>query len=222
MGKQLVEKREASWVQAFTDAVKALNERPSEHLYGTAPKNVDGNDELSYTLDYNAGREVRAQSLLMHRLEDRLRAAGKFRVQLPRDQWQKAYQPRYSATVYQVKSIRNEVVEDTRGGFHRLFLAQPVTEGESTPFPLSVRAGNAQQSERRRLAMQPYMEALKAALGEGSMSLSEAGSYLETIPGYTAALRAQNLDGLRAVLLLFDAFELVGAGAGTRVSVRAD
>ena len=219
MGKQLVEGKEEPWVKAFTDAVKALNERPSEHLHGAAPKNVE-NDELAYVLDYNAGREIRTQTTYIRQLEDRIRAAGKFRVLLPRDQRQKAYQPVYSATVYTVKSIHNEVVEDSRGGLHRLSLCRPVSDGESTTFPLSVRAGNAEQTARRRQALQPYMEALKAHLGEGAVPLQEAGEFLETIPGYTAALRANKIDGLRSVLLIFDEFEVIGAGGGARVAVR--
>lgn len=83
MGKQLVEGRGVSWVQAFRDAVKALNERPSEHLLGTAPKDSDANAEVTYALDYNAGREIKEQTAYLRRLEDRLRAAGRFRVLVP-------------------------------------------------------------------------------------------------------------------------------------------
>lgn len=221
MGKQMVEGREESWVKAFTDAVKALNERPSDHLYGTAPKDSDANKETTYTLDYNAGREIRDQTAYMNRLEDRLRAAGKFRVLVPPEQRQKAYMPAYSAKIYTVKSIRNGIVEDSRGGLHQMFLTTPVFEGEDTTFPKSVRAGNAQQSEQRRQALGPYMEALKARLGDGSMPIQEAGEFLETIPGYTAAMRANKIEGLRAALYLFDEFELTGSGGGAKVSMRS-
>jgi hypothetical protein len=220
MGRALVAGREESWVKAFTDAVKALNERPSEHLFGAAPKNADG-EKLGYVLDYNAGLVMRDQTTYMRKLEDRLRAAGKFRVAVPVDQRQKSYQPAYSGKVYTLKRIHNDLVEDSQGGLHRLMEVQPVADGDSTVFPQSVRPGNAEQTRQRRQALQPFMEALKAHLGEGSESLQEAGEFLQTIPGYTAAMRANKLDGLRAALLLFDEFETIGAGARTKISVRA-
>lgn len=127
----------------------------------------------------------------------------------------------YSAKVYTVKSIRNEIVEDSQGGLHRLFLCVPVSDGEDAKFPESVKAGNAQQREQRRQALEPFMQALKARLGGGNLPIQQAGEFLETIPGYTAAMRANKVEGLRAALLLFDEFELVGQGAGAKVAVRA-
>jgi hypothetical protein len=51
IGKELEETHSRCWVKALPKAVKALNERPHDHLLGAAPVDVDKNPVLRYALD---------------------------------------------------------------------------------------------------------------------------------------------------------------------------
>ena len=218
IGKELVDTKGESWVERLKGAVEALNARPLGHLYGASPDETD-NQELTYLLDYNAGKDIAKQTELMTRLRAKLEVVGRFRDLLPRNQWQKQGQPRYSGEIFRVKAIRGGLVEDTHGHFHQLFLCRAVVGGESAVYPKSVRAGDAAKDEERRQAMQPFMEALKAHLGDEPSSIYDAGGFLATVPGYTQAVRGLKLEGLRQIALLFPEDFLL---TGDQIRVKSD
>jgi len=201
-------------------AVKALNERPSEHLFGAAPNDVGKDPVLGFALDAQAGREIAVNDALGQQSAEKLRAAGAYRVLLPRSKWPRADQARYSAEVYKVAKVKHGYVTNSEGHSHAVHLVLPV--------PIGSREGERQvrvkDQDARHAALQPFVTALVGWLGNASASLQEAGEFLATIPDYTETVKRLKLQkpGFRFIAGLFKELQLYGGeGVLTRVRVRS-
>jgi hypothetical protein len=220
IGKELEETRSRCWVRVLPKAVKALNERPNDHLLGAAPVDIDTNPVLRYALDAQAGREILFNCELGRQAAEKLRVAGAYRVMLPRSDWPRADQPRYSAEVHTVAKVEHSYVTDTEGNVEEVHLVLPVPLGSRT----GERQVRVKDHELRQTTLQPFITALVAHLGDGSASLQQAGEFLATIPHYTETVKDLKLysQGFRVIATMFPELELFGGtGALTRVRVKA-
>ena len=230
MGKDMSETGSERWVDALPRAVSALNSRPHPHVFDAAPEDLQSeteqdNKELARQVDVQAGVDILANAKQSQQATDKLREAGAYRVLLPKREWPRVDQPRWSAEVHRVQNVRGGYVTDTAGERTQLRFALPVPANSAdVEAPRALRGGNAARNTARRQALEPFVTALVAhlqVLGR-SASLQEAGSFLATLPGYTDMVRRLNLHagGIRAVAALFDDLMLAGDGAETRVEVR--
>jgi hypothetical protein len=184
-----------------------------------APVDVGKNPVLRYALDVQAGREIAYNDALGKQAAEKLRAAGAYRVLLPRSEWPRADQARYSAGVHTVAKVEHGYVTDTQGNTHQVHLVLPVPTGSRT----GERQVRLKDHEPRQLDLQPFITALVAHLGDGSATLQAAGELLATIPHYTETVKGLKLQkpGFRFIAGLFKELELFGGeGVLTRVRVR--
>lgn len=223
VAQELVETGSESWIDALPRAIGALNTRPSAHLLGSAPDDVEDNAPLNYALEARAGEDVLANSKQLTRATKMLLDAGAYRVLLPRREWQRTDQPKYSSEVHEVQSIKNGYVFSKSGLRHQIRFAAPVPKDSQTiRVPRAIMPGDAARDDARREVLKPFIEALKGHLGGGSATLMQAGMFLSKVPGYTDAMKNLKLHdaGFRVVAALFDDLDVFGGeGAQTRVKV---
>ena len=217
-------------MDALPRAVSALNRRPHPHVFDAAPEDLQSeteqdNKELARQVDVQAGVDILANAKQSQEAADKLKEAGAYRVLLPKREWPRVDQPRWSAEVHRVQNVGGGYVTDTAGERTQLRCALPVPANSAdVEAHKALRGGNAARHTARRQALEPFVTALVAhlqVLGR-SASLQEVGSFLATLPGYTDMVRRLNLHagGIRAVAALFDDLMLAGDGAETRVEVR--
>lgn len=224
IAKELTDTGGERWVDALPRAVDALNDRPHPHLFGAAPNDTDSNANLRRLLDTNAGFDILENSKQTRAAETVLREAGAYRVLLPKREWPRADQARYSSQVFRVASVNAGYVTDTDGVRTQVRFALPVpASSTSVELPLAIRSGNVARDAARRQALEPFATALKAHLGNRSLTIQQAATFMTTIPGYSEAVKIAGLTkgGLRSVAQLFDDLELFGGdGADTKVAVK--
>lgn len=138
-------------------------------------------------------------------------------MRLPKREWPRVDQPRWSAEVHRVQNVRGGYVTDNNGERTQLSFALPVPANSAdVEHPRALRGGNAARNTARRQALEPFVTALVAHLQvlRRSAFLQEAGSFLATLLGYTDMVRRLNLHagGSRAVAALFDDLVLAGDG----------
>ena len=230
MGKEMTETGSERWVDALPRAVRALNSRPHPHLFDAAPEDLQSdteqeNTELARHVDAQAGVDILANAKQSQQVVDKLREAGAYRVLLPKREWPRVDQPRWSSDVHHVHGVKGGYVTDDNGERTQVRFALPVPANSvDVEPPTALRGGNAVRNAARRQALEPFVTALVAhlqVLGR-SITLQDAGSFLATLPGYTDMVRRLGMypGGFRTVAALFDDLRLAGDGAQTRVEVR--
>ena len=77
----------ASWPRELPAIVQALNKRPNSGTLDHSPASVPGNDELQFTLQQWAARDIVTSAQNTQKLEDGLLAAGAARPLLDKGTW---------------------------------------------------------------------------------------------------------------------------------------
>ena len=81
------------WEERLTRVVRGMNASPHEHLMGSAPKDVDGNEVLDFALRKKAALDLQHNDKIIREREKRLETAGAFRVQEPWDKFERSFKP---------------------------------------------------------------------------------------------------------------------------------
>lgn len=107
-------------IDALPRAVRALNRRPHPRLFDAAPEDVQQGTEQDNTervrhVDTQAGVDIWAHAKQPQHAAYQLRAAGSYRVLLPKHEWPRVDRPRWSSEEHQVQSVRGGYVTDTIG-----------------------------------------------------------------------------------------------------------
>ncbi len=97
-------------------AVKAYNANSHSALMNTAPDHVSGAPVLQYELEKQSGFDAASSSNMNEKnCIDKLRSLVAVRIRLPRSNWKRAGQPRYSEKVYEFLNIYGKDAKATDG-----------------------------------------------------------------------------------------------------------
>jgi hypothetical protein len=140
-------------------------------------------------LNYQAGEEAKELTSQLQTQEEKLKEAGAFRTLLLRNKFDKTGKPKWSSEVHQLKEVRDGFAVGTDGVRERLRFVLPVSkDSHSVKLPAAIAGGDNARDKLRREKLQPFISALEAHIGTGSLHLQEAGNFLGTLPGYRDAL----------------------------------
>lgn len=201
MGKDMTEFGSERWIDALLWTVRALNSRPHPHSFDATPEDLQPgtaqeNKERARHVDAQVGEDILANAKQSQQAADQLRAAGTYRVLLPKREWPRVVQPRWSSEVHRVQTIRRGYVTDTTGERTQLRFALflPATSAGVEP-PRALCCGSAVRNTARRQALEPLITALIAHVDVRgrSASLQEAGELFASIAGYTDMVRILSL-----------------------------
>ncbi|MCP3880632.1 MAG: transposase family protein, partial [Sulfitobacter sp.] len=215
MAKEMTAKGSDSWVKALAAATKAYNANSHSALMGTAPADVSKTPVLQYALEKQSGLDEAHNSDLHTSRVAKLRAAGAFRLVLPRSTWVRSGQPRYSEKVYELDHFVGTDVVATDGTRRPVRDALAVPRGsQEVKVPRELKGGRPIRDEGAKLALRPFATALRGFLGPtGSLTLQGAGTKLRGVPGFSAAMAEQRIAGngaLKRFLALFPEFKVEG------------
>jgi hypothetical protein len=230
LAKQLTDdKTKRSWSESLKHATTAYNNQPHGALLDTKPKNVDQSKELQYTLEAEAGENIQTNAENHAARAEKLLKAGGFRKVLPRSQWERASQPKYTEKVFPVVSIENSnvVTENNQQVPVRRVLAVPI--GSTTvEIPRVLQAGDARRDDARREKMRPFANQLVTILGQQlatilGLTLQGAGTKMRKVAGFAAAMTENRLVGVgalaRFIKLYPELFRISGQAPNQRVSL---
>ena len=121
-----------------------MNASPQDHLLGSAPNDVPNNDELQFHLKKDAAEAVRQNDKVVRKRENRLNAAGAYRVMDPPERFERVHKPRYGGTVHNLQRIEGDEAVDAEGKRHNIKFPLPVPRGSaSIPDQPMARKGSA-------------------------------------------------------------------------------
>ena len=220
IAQEMAEDGGGNWVRHLAPAVKARNASSHSHLMGSEPREVEGNEELRYELQKQAGYD-RKRNVDVH--QDRLvrlRQAGFFRVVAPRSTWTRAMTPQWSNRVHTLREVVGGVAVDDEGNRYPVRDTLPVPAGSTDLQAPDDLRGRAKDAERRR-TLERFASALERLLGRESLTLQGAGTKLRRTPGFSTAMQEQRVTGIgaleRFIRLYPDRFTITGAGQSKRV-----
>jgi len=218
--QDMVEDASQSWVKHLTRAVKALNSNSHDHLMGSAPSDVKGNNVLQYALKKEAGQDAMKNTKQHADRTAALRAAGAFRVLLPSKTFTRTTTARWSNEVHQVSSFIGIEVVDTKGARFHVRDTQPVkATSKDTKAPADL--GSAAKGEMQRTSLRNFARALNGFLGAEGLTLQGAGTKLRKVPGFTEAMTEAKVTGIgaleRFIRLFPDMFVVEGEAQRKRV-----
>ena len=223
MKKEMTATGSESWLKALPLAVKAHNSNSHPAVLGTAPEDVAKTPVLQYELEKQAGYDEAHNSELHATRVAKLRSAGAFRLLLPRSTWVRSGQPRYSDKVYELDHFIGPDVVAKDGTRRPARDALPVPRGsQEVKVPRELKGGRPVRDEGARAALRPFATALRGFLGpNGSLSLQGAGTKLRGVPGFSAAMIAQRLTGIGALMRFLELFpEFKVEGVAPKATVR--
>ncbi len=210
-----------SWVEALPKATRAYNDNSHPHLMGSAPNDVKDSPELQYALEKEAGEDIAHNHAEHMKRLRRLLEQGAFRVVLPRSEWTRTGEPRYSERVREVDYLVGSSVVGTDGARFAIRDVLAVPSGSAdVQVPQEIRGGNPVRQSAQQAALRPFAEALKGFLGDGFLTLQGAGTKLSHVPGFRETMRAQRIGGIGALqrfLALFPEFVIEGQAPRARV-----
>ena len=210
-----------SWVEALPKATRAYNDNSHPHLMGSTPNDVKDSPELQYALEKEAGEDIAHNHAEHVKRLRRLLEQGAFRVVLPRREWTRTGEPRYSERVHTVDHLVGSSVVSTDGARFAVRDVLAVPSGSAdVQVPREIRGGNPARQGAQQEALRPFAEALKGFLGDGFLTLQGAGTKLSQVPGFRDAMRAQRMGGngaLQRFLALFPDFVIEGQAPRARV-----
>ena len=220
IAQEMAEDGGGNWVRHLAPAVRARNASSHSHLMGSEPKEVEGNEELRYELQRQAGLDLRHNGAVHQSRVDKLRQAGFFRVVAPRSTWTRAMTPHWSNRVHVLQDIVGTVAVDDEGNRFPARDTLPVPAGSVNMQAPDDLRGRAKDAERRR-APERFASALERLIGREALTLRGAGTKLRRAPGFSAAMQAQRITGIgaleRFIRLYPDRFAITGAGQSKRV-----
>ena len=209
-----------SWGENLAKAVAGMNNSPNDHLMGSNPADVKGNNVLQLALQEQAGRDMLANARQHADRMAALRTAGAFRTRLPEKTFTRATTARWSNEVHKVASFVGDQVVDDKGARFPIRDVLPVKVGSKDVAAASDIGTDAKQREQRE-KMRPFAQALAGMLGDEGLSIQGAGTKLRKLPGFTERMEEARLTGIgaleRLVRLYPASFEVEGEGQRKRI-----
>ncbi len=105
----------------------ALNTRKNPHLLGSSVDEFFRHGDLQFTMDKAAGQETQHNKAIANAHVDALTKAGAYRLLLPRHEWPRKDQAKWSGQTHKVRRVVNpRFVVNTKRALHEIRFALPV------------------------------------------------------------------------------------------------
>ena len=216
--QRMTRQNSTQWHTLVSKAQDAYNESVINSI-GGAPNDFEGDSEQAKTLQFqreqDAARALEHNDAMLKKKAEQLTSTAAFREMAPREQWQRAYKPKWESAIQGVKEIKAGQVESTDGKISALASVQPVpadTERRDAP---DFR-GRGLRDERLRTTLRRYALDLHDALGGRDIALTAAARLM---PADYATTKPTSL--LFAAFLALYPQLFVVSGEGTSKTVRA-
>ena len=197
------------WQERLARVVRGMNASPHEHLMGSAPKDVDGNEVLDFALRKKAALDLQHNDKIIRDREKKLETTGAFRIQEPWSKFERSFKPRFSDKVHQIARIEEgNVVVDTQGKKEAVKLVKPVPVGSTDARPGQfARRGSAQVDAKKRAILEPFARKVVRHIGRGNdMELWRVGEFVKRQRGFNDRAREAGINMKRKIANFLRAF----------------
>jgi hypothetical protein len=186
------------WAPLVSRVVNAYNDTVHDALEGRAPDDVEGDADLQFSLEQKAARDLQTNTKLIEARGQKLLREGGFRTELPPNDFERSFHPRYSDVVHKVKAIHNAYVEDEHGNIQPTKHVLAVPSASENVDTKGLGLGSAQREREHLAALEPFKDRILTYVGAGKW-IHEVALYMKTI-GADRALKGINYK--KAALLL--------------------
>ena len=224
IGKSMAKNETTRWISFLDKAVKSYNDTPHETTFDEPPGKLS--DVSKFFLYKENALKLKQNSNQLKNRQENLQNLGAFRPMMPRQEWTRAFKPKYSGKVLQVESINLSKVKASDGKFYDISRVLPVkSDSAQLNLPKTLVQGNEVKIKKQKDALRPFVDDLKNFLGNEEKSLNAANTFLKSLPNYENTLKDLNLNkpgSLTFFLRLFPGtFSLnIKAEGGSTVKVK--
>ena len=107
----------------------------------------------------------------------------------------RGFKPRWSTELYNVARVEGAFVWDDQGNRYLSKFTQPVRGNVDDPPARRIEMGGSEQNEtRKRQVLIDFAERVKRQIGDGTVTLSQVGTFLRRVGGFQAAAREARLN----------------------------
>ena len=209
-----------NWAENLKKATGVYNDKGHSYLMQSAPDDVKGPDVLQYELTKRQGEQIKHNNDKWKARAGRLRDEGAFRVPLPRTEWQRVDQPKYSGKVYEVSGLTGSNVETTTGESFPVKTALAVPRGSRNVDLADSGPGQGKRALQRQM-LQDYAKDVKALLTSEGVTLASITRFLQGRAGFLDTAEAYGVPRsgrfVNFLKLYPQFFKIAGSGSGIKV-----
>ena len=114
MFREMAKDNTTSWINYVEKATNSYNNTPHGTTYNEAPEDVSDDAIVKFRLLQDNAEKLARNSKQLKNRQEKLEAAGGFRVMLPRSEWNRSFKPKWSGEVKTVDAIDGGFVSDSR------------------------------------------------------------------------------------------------------------
>ena len=216
LGRVQTTENRRDWAELLPGVTDAYNRTVHGSLIGRAPAEVHRDSDLKFNLELQAAHDIQHNSKLIEKRADRLQKLGAFRDELvPKNKFERAYQPRYGDKVHRVAIVKGGTAVDETGKEYptrHLLAVRP----ESTSVSIEGLHGGSARIDRVRLqSLEPYRARITAFVALGGKTENEVVRFMKELDGLEALTNA----GFRFRNMLQLLGFSTGAGRGSSTHV---
>jgi hypothetical protein len=157
-----------NWAERLDRVVTGINKTPHGHLNNSAPNDVEGNDQLKFSLLKDAAQDLQQNQNLIRNRAKKILDDGAFRVQEAQGNFARGFKPRYSDTVHKIASVIGaNVIDETGKSFPTKFALGVPNTSQSAQLSRFARGGSAATSERQRNLLMSHAQRLLQKITPG-------------------------------------------------------
>tara|TARA_Y100001968_G_scaffold177018_1_gene162177 strand:- start:2727 stop:3998 length:1272 start_codon:yes stop_codon:yes gene_type:complete len=185
------------WWDELQAAVDSINNTQHTALYLNDPADVENDEDLRFDLRYKNAEMAMENTEQARKRGTNLEAMGAFRVlEKPLTGFRRrAGQQNWSEKLHTVQSTHGGMVRDSEGNSFPMSIVLPASRRTTAATaPTFAKGGSTKIAERRRIALQPWLEPLLAHIrraGDDGLTIHMAGRLMAAQPGFTTALKEQ-------------------------------
>jgi len=226
MFREMAKDNTTSWINYVEKATNSYNSIPHGTVYNESPEDVSDEAIVKFRLLQDNAEKLARNSKQLENRQEKLEAAGGFRVMLPRSEWNRSFKPKWSGEVKKVDTIDGGFVK-SGGKRYAIARVQPVAANQpSTPIPAALAAGNERRNEKNKQDLQEFVAPLKQFLKNGAQYPTAVAKTLKEKFGYDEKIKAAKISTTAFVRLFPEEFDIMGDGrvklktTRARVSIR--
>ena len=221
--KEMLTRRQAElggdWLTHLEPAVDAYNKLDHSALHDSAPREVQGNDDLRFQLRMENANKHHDNVQQAEARREQLEEKGGFRtLKEPLAFKRRAGIPNWSNQVHTVESVKGGTVVDTQGQSYDTRLVLPVSSGSTTPGQ-TFAGGSVPRDQRRQQLSQRFLQPLREVVARaGSISIAQASKAMMQKEGFKRMLNELRMN-FKGCVQLWPDFTIKGTGPDMRISI---
>ena len=202
-----------TWASRLERVTAGYNKTPHPATENVAPKDVEGNDDVTFRLKHKAANDLEHNQIQVDKRGKKLIVEGAFRTLDKQEKFNRTFKPQYSKELHFVDKVEGGAVTDKKGKTYptkQTFAVPKETEpssntGEEDAF---TRRGSAQTEDKRRRILQKFADGIKKVIREagGEVTLTKVALNLPKLGDFKSASLEAGISQKRVTAAFLETF----------------